>query len=263
MIESNPQISVEYGGNLATRMIWHEDILAEFARRSDLRSRIVIREGSETSNHQITTLGNVLAMRRTFDFLPKRASQTPEMSVDFNLYQNLGTVKINHHVLTERLTNQRKFDVNTYVKEVDRLTQAGLRKVLAGEKISQTAFSVMADSLLGCIALISGAPGLFLIKDSLERMASRGNIIISVGEGLVGGTLLGITTLLGISYIYINSHPPGYDEDDKDARKMFNPVFPYVSQKGDLLLPFKHMGGFMRGNLYMRGKKVVELTRPS
>lgn len=262
MSESEPLISVEYGGNLATRMVWHEDILAEFASRSDLRSRIIISEGASVQNRQTSNLGEVLVGRRIFDPTVKKDQQTSESSVDLYPYQNLATIKINHLILAERITKQGRFDVNAYVKEVDRLTQAGLRKVLASEKLGQTALSTMMDSALGLIALIPGTPGFFLTKDSLERILGGGNIPISVAEGLIGGTLLGLTTILGICYTYLNSHPPT-PLDIKLGNQTAEPVYPYICNPGDLMLPFKHIGGFIRGSIYLKGKTLVNLAQGS
>ncbi len=175
------QITIDYNGNCANRIDWQTERLALFAKVTDLRTKIIIKDSDDRPQLGIESLGENLIWKKfanPLDFLPVKPLLGEKLRVATNFESGEATIYLNHHVITRDVVQRCKgrIDERLFVEQVNTLVKQGLGNVLAKEKQKQVLSSLYTDAKVGFFGGISYAffayrPFSYLI-DSLHSMTS-------------------------------------------------------------------------------------------
>lgn len=258
------EIIVDYNGNFADRMQWNEKKLAEFARVSDLRTKITIVDGDEYPRASVTEIGDTLAWKRfsPLDFFRKReAGNLSEVSDEGNAE---ATIFLNHHIITQDVMQRYKgrVDEKLVAKQINDLVKGGLLEITAKEKLLQTFGSLLIDGvLLTGSGVFLGAAAFFVfgepltninifIRDSIAHVPESDDFVRFATATMVKLGELGVAGYaIKASLTYLNKARQKLNDD---------PIGEYFTSARDYNL-FKHPANLIAGNIYLAtaGRQLV------
>ncbi len=279
-LEGEPaQISVNYNGNFADRIKWQDDKLAEFARVSDLRTNITIKDSDDNPQLDTENLGGFLIRKKLASPLEFFGNQTylgdrVRVSTDFDSGE--AVLNLNHHIITQDVVRRSKgrIDERLFVEQVSSLVNQGLGNILAQEKKEQFVSSLLIDgkhlALTGlAVGILGGISyGFFALRpfghlieafvppepisgDSTIDLLNNIKYIAYHSLGLVFDFIFGSATTLRTLLSLLDGGRDLLHEIGNDD---------YIKTLGDLN-PLSHVKNFAAGEIYLatKGKRLVSL----
>lgn len=272
-------ITVDYNGNFARSLNWNQANLDEFARASDLRTRITIKEGAYRPRFVTDTLGDVL-IRRHFatplDIFGRHTSVRRRVTTTTDFKAGEAAIILDHHIISYDVVQRckGKIDDRLFAKQLNSAVIDGLSNVLAQEKRAQLLSSLSIDGkhlattglLVGIIGGISygfivlnpfgalfnflfppkpmtGDPFIDFLRYASGLSWKFAGVVYDYGLSLIA---LMQTTLSLIEGVRNLSLAVGKDN--------------YIRSLGDLN-PLRHVNNFTMGEIYLvtKGRKIVTL----
>lgn len=241
-------VRVNYDGILSDRLNWQVANLAEFSNRSDLRTDVTIKCGSERPEISYTNVGEILAWKRfanPLDFL-KPASKTRESTVRASLDYGQGEIYVNDQVIADEVSRALgRFDEEVFTNRLSHAVRDGLQGILNFEKKEMFLGSILFGSLDAMNFTFKaglGVTGILLAGDSLAHFRDSGDIplLAFIGESLL---------------MYISASAISHDIQwiRATGRPEFPPVLP--SRYGLTLMddfPLKPINDWVKGSLYIK-----------
>lgn len=250
-------IQVQYTGIQSDNVVWHDELLDRLATEVDLRSRIIINNGSLQPHPTSTSdLGEVLAWKRSAKPGEPLDNSGFEYLTKYDLHAGEMEITIDDKLIADKITagNQGVFDTEQFTYRLDLVARAGLAEAIRLEKKRQLYLGAgrMATSLA-----VLGSTG-YAFYRSIESIIGIGEIFAARFINILHGanpydtpslvypvlTFAASTMIVEISTGILRYN-----------RILGRETFPGYKSTG-YLNPFKHLKGLSQGRRLLEQEEV-------